>query len=125
MATRLHHLIDRYNVLSNPTRRISNSMHDHPRLYKFALLVNHIFRAAAMAALAMVLPFSTLANAAICFAGSLFYRLTVETNCAYKFALPAFAGAMAFLLAGVSLLPISAYAAYVILTVSYDVDSRL
>jgi hypothetical protein len=35
----------------------------------------------------------------LCFVGSLFYRLSVEKNCAYKFALPAFAGSMAFMIA--------------------------
>ena len=82
----------------------------------------------------------------ICLGGSLFYRLTVEENCAYKFALPAFGGAAAFLvgrsaLAGlvsgaafasigafaaacVAILPLGAYLAYVILTVAYDVDSK-
>ncbi len=93
-----------------------------------------------------MLPFSVPVNLGICFAGSLFYRLTVETNCAYKFALPAFAGSIAFpmgmtaltsLVTGVAfasmyafglavltLVPLAAYVTYIVLTVSYDVDNR-
>ena len=99
-----------------------------------------------MIAFKLVLPLSALASAGICFAGSLFYRLTVETNCAYKFALPAFAGSIAFpialpglfnLINGIAfvslghagrysplLIPLAAYLAYIVLTVSYDVDNR-
>jgi len=72
--------------------------------------------------------------------------LTVETNCAYKFALPAFAGSLAIpmaisgltnlvtLAAFTSLsafvgsfalfIPISAYVTYIVLIVNYDVHGR-
>jgi hypothetical protein len=142
----LHNCIERYNVLQKPTEQIAEYFREYPNVYKVALLVNHIFRALAMAAFCAVLPFSTPINIAICFAGSLFYRLTVETNCAYKFALPAFAGSIAipmaataltniitgvalvsltaFGLALVSLLPLAAYVTYIALTVNYDVNNR-
>lgn len=141
-----HNVIENYNVLRKPTEQISNYLRDHPSLYKAVLLVNHIFRAVSMVAFNLILPFSAPVNIAICFAGSLFYRLTVETNCAYKFALPAFAGSLAipmaltaltqlisgiafvslsaFAVALLSLLPLTAYLTYIVLTVNHDVDNR-
>ena len=145
-AVKLHGLIDRYNVLTEPTKKISTYLNSHRTLYKIALVVNHLFRAVAMAAFLTVMPFSMPINALICFAGSLFYRLTVETNCAYKFALPAYAGSLAFisgkhtlpsLISGAafsslkslmiglgSLRLIGFYITYVVLTVDYDVNSK-
>ena len=87
----LHNCIEKYNILQKPTEQIAGYFREHPNVYKAALLVNHIFRALAMASFCAALPFSAPINIGICFAGSLFYRLTVETNCAYKFALPSFA----------------------------------
>ena len=143
-AESLHNCITDYNVLKTATDQIEAFLNEHPEIKKVVLLVNHIFRALGMMALRMCLPFSLLVNDLICFAGSLFYRLTVETHCAYKFALPAFAGSLALplahtalynLISGVafaslaafgltllSLIPLAAYTAYIILTVSYDVD---
>jgi hypothetical protein len=146
MALTLHNFIDKYNPLQLPTDQIYNYLQKHPNFYKTALLANHIFRAVSMTAFNLLLPFSTPANIAICFAGSLFYRLTVETHCAYKFALPAFAGALAFPMAYKAILdliqgaafvsinvfaaslaqtlPLAAYFTYIVLTVDYDVDAR-
>lgn len=145
-AEALHHFIEKYNILQKPTEQISAFFQENPTFYKAALIANHIFRALAMATFCAMLPFSAPINFMICFAGSLFYRLTVETNCAYKFALPAFAGSIAIPmgvvaltnivtgialvslqalgLALISLIPLAAYATYVILTVNYDVDNR-
>lgn len=143
-AQSLHEFIEDYNLLSSATDQIKSFLEEHPGIKKLVLLANHIFRAIAMLALRIFLPFATLTNDLICFAGSLFYRLTVEVNCAYKFALPAFAGSLVLPLAydaisdmisGVafatistgatafaSLVPLAAYTAYIILTVDYDVD---
>lgn len=145
-ALGLHQCIERTNFLAKPTDKINEFLYKHRTLYKVVLIANHLFRAAAMLAFMLFLPFVPLANLAICLGGSLFYRLTVENNCAYKFALPAFAGATAALLAktawipiitGValssigawalalaSLVPITAYIVYIALTVSYDVDNK-
>lgn len=147
LAAQLHQFIDKCNVLHEPTKAIEEYLIEHPDLYKAALLVNHIFRAMSMAAFSVCLPFSAPVTAAICFIGSLFYRLTVETHCAYKFALPAFAGMIAFQIAqaglaelisgvavaslsafavaSVSFLPLVAYFVYIVLTVSYDVDLKV
>ncbi len=130
MQTAMHNTIERFNVLQTPTQTLNHYFRAHKTQYKVALLVNHVFRAISMAALMIALPFSELAGTAICLAGSLFYRLTVETNCAYKFALPAWAGSIALLIAkgpmmtSLSFLPLAAWTAYVVLTVSYDVDHR-
>ncbi len=142
----LSNVCERFNFLQKPTQQIKEYLTEHPNLYKAALLANHLFRALAMTAFAACLPFSIPINLAICFAGSLFYRLTVETNCAFKFALPAFAGSIAipialgaitslvsgiafasigaFALACLSLIPLTAYLTYIAITVSNEVDER-
>ena len=144
LSLSFHNRIENYNVLKEPTKQIDRYLTDHPNLHKATLLANHIFRAASMAAFSLMLPYSAPVSAGICLTGSLFYRLTIETHCAYKFALPAFAGSIALpmgqagltaLASGVafaslstlasafiSLLPLTAYFTYIALTVSYDVD---
>ncbi len=142
----LHQFIEKYNCLQKPTEKLSEFFREQPEYYKVALLVNHVFRALAMTAFCVLLPFSAPINMGICFAGSLFYRLSVETHCAYKFALPAFAGSIAipmaisglmsivtcvafasltaFGSALLSFLPLAGYVTYIALTVNYDVDHR-
>jgi hypothetical protein len=124
MALALHNFIQQHNPLTHLTDKSSEFLHTHPRLYKLALLINHLFRAIAMTALMHFLPFSLMTNTLLCLTGSIFYRLTVENNCAYKFALPAFFGSLAFLAAKHTVLPLLSYSIYVLLTVSYDVDER-
>ncbi|MBA3815910.1 MAG: hypothetical protein H0X29_05220 [Parachlamydiaceae bacterium] len=141
-----HASIERYNVLKNPTSKMNAYFKKHPALYKTALLVNHAFRTISMASFSQALPFTGPINTAICFSTSLFYRISVEKNCAYKFALPAFAGSLtiplaysgleslisrtafislsAFSLTMIILIPPFAYLTYIILTVQYDVDSQ-
>lgn len=136
LALSFHNFIEQYNVLTEPTQKIHQYLRAHPRLYKVALVINHLFRAVAMATFFAVCPGPLLISSSICFLGSLFYRLTVETNCAYKFALPAFVGGLALRLSVMtfkhfssweavagSSVSLSVYLAYVVLTVSYDVDS--
>lgn len=140
-------VINQITFLERATETVKDYLNDHPVLYKIALLVNHIFRAAAMGFFMLALPFSAPANVTLCFAASLFYRLTVEGNCTYKFALPAFAGALAFPIAQPAfaaiiskaafsslnafaatfgtLLPFTCYVAYIVLTVNDDVDRNV
>jgi hypothetical protein len=144
LSLHLHNAIMACNILQRPTERMNAYFRSRPEIYKAALIANHIFRAAAMSALMLLLPMSVPASACLCLAGSLFYRLSVENHCAYKFALPAFAGSLAFLIgktalvnvasgaafaslgtlsaAVIPLLPLTAYLAYIVLTVDYDVD---
>lgn len=142
IAAKLGETISRCTVLTKPAQKISEYFAHHPTAFKAALVCNHFFRAAAMAGFMTVLPFSFPVSVGVCAASSLFYRLTVEPKCAYKFALPAFAGAtasfianpalsraafaslQAFTAACGNLIPLSIYAAYVILTVNHDVDKQ-
>lgn len=146
-AAALHQAIEQFNIFAEPTRQLNKYLTENRDLYKAALIVNHVFRAASMVALMYFLPIPALINGSICLIGSVFYRLTVEVNCAYKFALPAFGGAVAFLMgqealihlisraafaslsafgaACIALLPLCFYATYIVLTVSYDVDHKL
>ncbi|MBS0626569.1 MAG: hypothetical protein JSS32_11015 [Verrucomicrobia bacterium] len=146
-AAGLHSFIDKYNILKGATEKINAYLLKHPTLYKIVLIVNHLFRALAMFALMVVVPISPFITMGICFAGSLFYRFTVENNCAYKFALPAFFGGCAAMLAKMSVVSIAAgaalasagvwflaaaavvsiaaYVVYIALTVSYDVDQKV
>ena len=118
------------NVLQRPAKWVDNFLSQHPNARKTALVVDHFFRTAGMIALMMWLPFSMPVNMAICVGGSLFYRLTVEKACAYKFSLPSMGGAMAFMIGkevlqqlGV-LLPLSLWLAYVLLSVHYEVEEK-
>lgn len=147
VAIRFHNCIERYNILNSATNRIAPFFNSHPTAYKIALIVNHLFRVAAMVGFMFIPGMPLIPGMAICVVGSVFYRLTVEKNCAYKFALPALFGAAAVMLAipavinlmhtagatsilsgfkaGASFMPLAFYAIYIILTVSYDVDKTL
>lgn len=142
-----HNMIMKYNLLQSPTKKISDYFDNHPRLFKMVLLTTHVFRAVTMSGFCSVVPFSLPVSMVLGFAGSLIYRLTIETNCAYKFALPAFAGSLTYLLAKSALDPLvsrkahetirafglifssafalAAYTTYIVLTVDYDVDEKL
>ncbi len=145
--TLLQSLMSSANILIPWTKAANDFFAHRPTLYKVALVANHLFRAALMAALMFTMPCSLPITASICFAGSLFYRLTVENNCAYKFALPSYGGALAFFsaqtawvhivsgamftsislcaLSIAALLPSIAYVTYILLTVDYDVDAKI
>ena len=145
LSTKLLNAIVECNVLQKPTEVIVNFFDQNPTVFKIALVANHFFRTISMIAFMLVMPYSMPMNIVCCFIGSLFYRLTVEKNCAYKFALPAFGGALAYFMgktaidslisevafeslnafgAGMlGLVPPMAYTACVALTVDYDVDN--
>lgn len=148
MSVSFHQFIQRCNVLQRPRAALNTYFKNHSTVYKTVLFVDHLFRVIGMTGMMAViktaLPFSFPINLGICFAGALFYSLTVEVKCPLKFALPAFAGAVAFpiaftalnsMISGVafaslgafalafaSLLPLAGYLTYVVLTVNYDVD---
>lgn len=143
---KLHQFIENNNIFDNFADAVKDFFKEHPLAHKIALVANHIFRALAMSALCLALPFAPAANIGICFAGSLFYRLTVENNCPFKFALPAFAGSLAiplgvqaildfvshvafasldtFIKTTGALVSLFAYTSYVLLTVNYDVNNH-
>lgn len=146
LSVQFHDFINSVNSLEKATETVKDYLSRHPTFYKITLIVNHIFRAISMRFFMLALPFSAPASLALCFGVSLFYRLTVEGNCAYKFALPAFLGAFslpfaqtayaaiiknvafsslnAFAVTFCSLLPLASYIAYIGLTVNYDVDQN-
>lgn len=134
------------HILEKPTAQLDSYFRKHPRLFKGVLLVDHLFRAAAMVGFMFIPHIPKPVSWSLCVLGSLYYRLTVEKNCAYKFALPALAGAASFMLllptilkimnqtafltvgsgtlASLSFIPILVYAGYIVVTVSQEVDAN-
>ena len=84
--------------MDKPSERIATFFAGHPTLFKMVLVINHFFRTAGMVGLMFIPGIPKPAAWTICVVGSVVYRLTVERNCAYKFALPALAGAVAVML---------------------------
>lgn len=74
---------------------IGNWLDAHPTINKIVVIVNHFFRAAAMYGFMAILPFSTVVNCSIGVVSSLFYRVTIERFCHFRFAIPACIGALA------------------------------
>ena len=91
-ATSFHNQIAKYNLLETPTNQLEHYFKKHPEQYKGVLIVNHLFRAISMWAFLKYNRNPMQTKLFVCFAGSLVYRMTVEVNCAYKFALPALGG---------------------------------
>lgn len=69
---------------------------ERPKLYKAAVVANHLFRMFSMYAFMGALPFSPVVKAVVGLSSSLFYNVTIERFCQFRFAMPAFAGAVAF-----------------------------
>ncbi len=134
-----------YSPLNEPAKNLQKIFKEHPQLYKGILLVNHVFRAAAMVGFMQMLSYSMMTNIAVCVGFSALYRLTVEKNCAFKFALPALGGSVAFLVSkqallkviqgtafhsinafvssSLALLPLCTYIGYVTLVVDHEVNA--
>lgn len=130
LATCLHNFIEHHNILQQPTYQIGTFLRAHTTLYTIILVANHLFRAATMGAFMLLSPYSIAITAALSAASSLIYRLTVETHCAYKFAVPSYAGGIAcyllfhastMLTHSLAVCASAAYFTYVVLTVHYDV----
>ncbi len=146
LSARCSDFLDRYNPLKGTTDLLADFFERHPTAYKITLVINHLFRAGVMVGAMYIPGVPRIPAIAVCLIGSLFYRLTVEKNCAYKFALPAFVGAVSFMLAidatiacihGVafssipigiltvaSFLPLPLYGTYVLLSVHHDVEKN-
>jgi hypothetical protein len=144
--TQLRNTIGQIGLPAAVTTPITKYFNTHPNWLKVALVVNHLFRTLGMTAFMVMLPFTMPINMGICFAATLFYRLTVEPNCAYKFALPSFAGASALIIGKnaitqmisrvafqsfsafgatcLGFLPIALYTAYIVLVVNHEVDTK-
>jgi hypothetical protein len=148
LAVKLHNFIEEHNTyLKSSTKRLQDYYKQHPTVYKAAVSACNVFRTTVMAGFIYAFPVAAVGCAAYCFTGSLFYRMTIESECTYIITLPSLAGATSFIigqqslvnlisgaalvsigafsLAVVSITPLSLYLAYVVLTVSYDVDRKL
>ncbi len=145
LDVQFHQALQKVNGLERPTQWCANQARNHPDFYKGVLVINHLFRAVSIWAFLKYCQSPMKIKLAICFGGSLIYRLTVESNCAYKFALPAFFGGAALLTASrsaakimnrsalrtfkslghasLNMVPIAGYLVYITLTASYDVDN--
>ncbi len=75
--------------------KIGDWLDRHPKINTIVVIANHIFRALGMLALFTVMPGSFLAKCAIMLGASLFYRITIERFCHFRFAIPACLGGMA------------------------------
>ncbi|MCH9610056.1 MAG: hypothetical protein S4CHLAM81_08320 [Chlamydiales bacterium] len=133
-------------TLEQPTQQIAKFYENRPTALKATLVVNHLFRAASMVGFMFIPGIPKPVAWSVCALGSLFYRLTVEKNCAYKFALPAFLGAAAVMallptfrnlmqggafatasagaLTVLSFVPLLLYAAYVPHAVHHEVEAN-
>lgn len=89
--------------LTIATQKYGNFLRKNPNVYKVVLLVNQLFRTVMMVALMAFLPYAPVVNFTIGLAGSLFYRISVERGCAFRFALPSCIGAAAYDLSRTSL----------------------
>ncbi len=81
--------------LDAPTVKVQNWLEKHPTVHKVIIFSWHLFRALRMAAFMYFLPFTPVINIALSLGVSLAYRLIVEGNCAYKFALSEWVGGTA------------------------------
>lgn len=75
---------------------VASFLRDNKGIHLIVLLINQIFRAVMMAATIVTMPFTPMANLAMCFGMAAFYWITVERNCAFQFALPSFFGGAAY-----------------------------
>ena len=97
MSTNPHFLSDACILSIDPLQRleelINSYFNEDPTRLKIAIFANHFFITVANLALMVMLPCSMPTNIAFCFIASLFYRVTVEKDCAHKLALLSFSGA--------------------------------
>jgi hypothetical protein len=137
--------ITAFPTLTETRQAVKDWLKFHPVALKVVLIANHFLRTAPMFFLMASLPFSFAVNAALCAAGSLFYTLTIEGNCIYKFTLPslfggcawmaaqtslssavsgaAFASIKAFAAASALALPIAAWSVYVLHSAAQDAEA--
>lgn len=80
-------------VVINP---IGAWLDKHPNVNTIVVIANHILRTLPMMAAMHLLPFSFAANCAITLGASLFYRISIERFCVFRFAIPSCLGAIAF-----------------------------
>lgn len=82
-------------ICSDMNRDLGNWLNVHPKVNTVVVVANHIFRAAGMYALMEILPGSFAAKCLIAGGASLFYRVTIERFCRFRFAMLSCVGAAA------------------------------
>jgi len=132
----LRAFVDKYNPLAMPTDLIGDYLLENCTIYKVVLIVNFIFRTALMTAIMWLLPLPVAMAVGLGMgAASLVYRLTVETNCIYKFSLPAYATSMSLwfaeiawthgpLIASLSLIPLIMSVVYIVCDVDFEATNQ-
>lgn len=113
-------------ITLNPiAEKYTSWVQNYPTIDKIAKLFNHLIRASCMWAMMSVMPYSLLTSSVICLSAALFYRITTENPCPFKYSLPSFFGGLAFQLAHQSPIPVIAWTAAVIWIVHQDVERVL
>lgn len=88
-------LYEKANPFDKVTAAVGQWIDKYPLLHKIVLFANHLFRGLCMGGMMTLLPFGFAVNGAICLFGSIFYRVTVERFCPFKFAIASFFGGIA------------------------------
>ncbi|MBB64522.1 MAG: hypothetical protein CMO81_05615 [Waddliaceae bacterium] len=89
-------------TLNTVQKEIGDYLDQHPIVNTVVLIANHIFRCASMAALMLYMPTPLPVTLALGFTASLAYRFTIERFCQYRFAIPSYLGAQAWIVSGES-----------------------
>lgn len=131
--------------LTTLTQKVDSFLHKNPRVYKVAIVINHLIRATCMVGMMYLLPFSPLTNCLIGFGISFEYRVVPESKCfSFRFSLASAFGASAYLfgreglaalcsgvafsslralaLASTTIVPLALYAAAILIIANNDVD---
>lgn len=91
----------------------------YPTIHKIVTVFNHCIRTMCMAAMMVPLGFT---GTALGLSTALFYRITTENPCPFKYSLPAFFGGLASQLALFSVFPLIMWTAAVIVISHREVE---
>lgn len=130
-SARLSAFVNKHNPLETPTEQIRDYLLEHRTIYKIVLVANFV-----LLTLMFVSPLSpTLGGAAALGLRALFYRLTIETNCIYKFSLPVYATMISLwlvatawtcgpLITSLSLIPLIASVVYIVCDIDFEATQQ-
>jgi hypothetical protein len=86
---KFHHQFDSF------VDKVGAWLDKHPYVNTIVVIANHIFRALSMLALMTFIPGPFIVQCGIALSASLFYRVTIERFCHFRFAIPSCLGATA------------------------------
>ena len=130
-SVELRDFVNKYNPLETPTELIRDYLLEHRTIYKITLVANFV-----LLTLMFVSPLSPgLGLATGLGLRALFYRLTIETNCIYKFSLPVYTTLMSLwliatawtcgpLLFSLSLIPLIASVVYIVCDIDVEATNQ-